>query len=112
MVHTLRLTKTAIKSNEYKKITYEVIMGDDFIYVKGKAVITVEGNFNLKTATVNIEAAAINMAADGAIKIKGSSVNIESTGSMDLKAVRWWQIYRRGSFGSQRIHSRTCWICC
>lgn len=74
------------KVERVQKDNYEVIMGDDFLYVKGKAVITVEGNFNLKTATVNIEAAAINMAADGAIKIKGSSVNIESTGSMDLKA--------------------------
>ena len=78
--------KDGNKVERVQKDNYEVIMGDDFIYVKGKAVITVEGNFNLKTATVNIEAAAINMAADGAIKIKGSSVNIESTGSMDLKA--------------------------
>ena len=78
--------KDGNKVERVQKDNYEVIMGDDFIYVKGKAVITVEGNFNLKTATVNIEAAAINMAADGAIKIKGSSVNIESTGSIDLKA--------------------------
>lgn len=80
------IDKDGNKVERVQKDNYEVIMGDDFIYVKGKAVITVEGNFNLKTATVNIEAAAINMAADGAIKIKGSSVNIESTGSMDLKA--------------------------
>lgn len=78
--------KDGNKVERVQKDNYEVIMGDDFIYVKGKAVITVEGNFNLKTATVNIEAAAINMAADGAIRIKGKSVNIESTGSMDLKA--------------------------
>lgn len=78
--------KDGNKVERVQKDNYEVIMGDDFLYVKGKAVITVEGNFNLKTATVNIEAAAINMAADGAIKIKGSSVNIESTGSMDFKA--------------------------
>ena len=69
-----------------QKDNYAVIMGDDFIYISGKAAITVDGNFNLKTSTINIEAAAINMASDGDIKIKGKAVKIEATGSMDLKA--------------------------
>jgi hypothetical protein len=78
--------KDGSKIERVQKDNYCVIMGDDFIYVKGKASITVEGNFNLKTSKINIEASEINMAADGAVKIKGSSVKIESTGGMDLKA--------------------------
>lgn len=78
--------KDGTKLERVQKDNYTVIMGDDFIYVKGKAVITVDGNFNLKTSTINIEASEINMASDGAVKIKGSSVKIESTGGMDLKA--------------------------
>lgn len=78
--------KNGSRIERVQKDSYSVIMGDDFLYVKGKATITVDGNFNLKTATINIEASEINMAADGAVKIKGSSVKIESTGGMDLKA--------------------------
>jgi len=78
--------KDGSKIQRVQKDNYSVIMGDDFIYIKGKAAITVDGNFNLKTKTINIEASEINMAADGAVKIKGSSVKIESTGGMDLKA--------------------------
>lgn len=74
------------KVERVQKDNYEVIMGDDFIYVRGKAVITVDGDFNLKTSIINIEAAAINMASSGDIKIKGKSVKIESTSGMDLKA--------------------------
>lgn len=74
------------KVERVQKDNYEVIMGDDFIYIKGKAVITVDGDFNLKTSTINIEAAAINMASSGDIKIKGKAVKIESTSGMDLKA--------------------------
>lgn len=80
--------KSGSKIQRVQKDNYSVTMGDDFIYIKGKAVITVDGNFNLKTSTINIEASEINMASDGAVKIKGSSVKIESTGSMDLKAGR------------------------
>jgi len=69
-----------------QKDNYTVIMGSDYIYIKGKAVITVDGDFNMKTSTINIEAKAINMAADGDVRIKGRSVKIESTSGMDLKA--------------------------
>jgi hypothetical protein len=69
-----------------QKDNYTVIMGSDYIYIKGKASITVDGDFNMKTSTINIEAKAINMAADGDVRIKGRSVKIESTGGMDLKA--------------------------
>jgi hypothetical protein len=82
----IEFDKDGTKLERVQKDNYCVIMGDDFIYIKGKAAITVDGNFNLKTSTINIEAAAINMAADGAIRIKGSSVNIEATGAMNLKA--------------------------
>lgn len=84
----IEFDKDGTKIQRVQKDNYTVVMGDDFIYVKGKAVITVDGNFNLKTSTINIEASEINMAADGAVKIKGSSVKIESTGAMDLKAGR------------------------
>lgn len=84
----IEFDKDGTKIERVQKDNYSVIMGDDFIYVKGKATITVDGNFNLKTSTINIEASEINMASDGAVKIKGSSVKIESTGSMDLKAGR------------------------
>lgn len=79
------IDSTGNKVERVQKDNYEVIMGDDFIYVKGKAVITVDGDFNLKTSTINIEAAAINMASSGDIKIKGKDVKIESTGSLDMK---------------------------
>jgi len=82
----IEFDKDGTKLERVQKDNYTVIMGDDFIYVKGKAVITVDGNFNLRTSTINIEAAAINMASDGPIKIKGSAVNIEATGAMNLKA--------------------------
>lgn len=82
----MEFDKNGTKIERVQKDNYSVIMGDDFIYVKGKAVITVDGDFNLKTSKINIEASAINMAASGAIKIKGSAVNIESTGDMNLKA--------------------------
>lgn len=82
----IEFDKDGTKLERVQKDNYCVIMGDDFIYIKGKAAITVDGNFNLRTSTINIEAAAINMAADGAIRIKGSSVNIEATGAMNLKA--------------------------
>ena len=82
----MEFDKDGSKIQRVQKDNYDVIMGDDFIYVKGKATITVDGNFNLKTSTINIEASEINMAADGAVKIKGSTVKIESTGGMDLKA--------------------------
>jgi len=82
----IEFDKDGSKLERVQKDNYTVIMGDDFIYVKGKAVITVDGNFNLKTSTINIEASEINMSSDGAVKIKGSSVKIESTGGMDLKA--------------------------
>lgn len=82
----MEFDKSGSKIERVQKDNYSVIMGDDFIYIKGKAVITVDGNFNLKTSTINIEASEINMASDGAVKIKGSSVKIESTGGMDLKA--------------------------
>lgn len=82
----IEFDKSGSKIERVQKDNYCVIMGDDFIYIKGKAAITVDGNFNLKTKTINIEASEINMAADGAVKIKGSSVKIESTGGMDLKA--------------------------
>lgn len=84
----MEFDKDGSKIERVQKDNYCVIMGDDFIYVKGKASITVEGNFNLKTSKINIEASEINMAADGAVKIKGSSVKIESTGTMDLKAAK------------------------
>jgi len=82
----IEFDKDGSKLERVQKDNYTVIMGDDFIYVKGKAVITVDGNFNLKTSTINIEASEINMSSDGAVKIKGSSVKIESTGGMDFKA--------------------------
>jgi hypothetical protein len=82
----IEFDKDGTKLERVQKDNYCVIMGDDFIYIKGKAVITVDGNFNLRTSTINIEAAAINMAADGAIRIKGKTVNIESSGAMNLKA--------------------------
>jgi hypothetical protein len=82
----IEFDKDGTRIQRVQKDNYAVIMGDDFIYIKGKASITVDGNFNLKTSTINIEASEINMAADGAVKIKGSSVKIESTGGMDLKA--------------------------
>ena len=82
----IEFDKDGTKLERVQKDNYCVIMGDDFIYVKGKASITVDGNFNLRTSTINIEAAAINMASDGPIRIKGSSVNIEATGAMNLKA--------------------------
>lgn len=69
-----------------QKDNYTVVMGNDYIYIKGKAAITVDGDFNMKTSTINIEAKAINMAADGDVRIKGRSVKIESTSGMDLKA--------------------------
>lgn len=78
--------KSGSKVQRVQKDSYSVIMGDDFIYIKGKAAITVDGDFNLRTSKINIQASEINMAADGAVKIKGSSVKIESTGGMDLKA--------------------------
>lgn len=82
----IEIDKDGNRVDRVQKDNYAVIMGDDFIYIKGKAAITVDGNFNLRTSTINIEASAINMAADGDIKIKGKSVKIEATGSMDLKA--------------------------
>lgn len=82
----IEFDKDGTRIERVQKDNYAVIMGDDFIYIKGKASITVDGNFNLKTSTINIEASEINMAADGAVRIKGSSVKIESTGGMDLKA--------------------------
>jgi hypothetical protein len=78
--------KDGSRLERVQKDNYTVIMGDDFIYVKGKATITVDGNFNLKTSTINIEAKAINIAADDDIKIKGKNVSIESTSNMNLKA--------------------------
>jgi Gp5 N-terminal OB domain len=80
------IDKDGSKVEKVVKDNYTLIMGDDFIYVKGKAAITVDGNFNLKTSTINIEAAAINMAASGDIKIKGKNVNIEATSAMNFKA--------------------------
>jgi len=82
----MEFDKDGTKLERVQKDNYCVIMGDDFIYIKGKAAITVDGNFNLRTSTINIEAAAINMAADGAVRIKGSTVNIEATGAMNFKA--------------------------
>jgi hypothetical protein len=82
----IEFDKDGTKLERVQKDNYTVIMGDDFIYVKGKAVITVDGNFNLKTSTINIEASEINMASDGDVKIKGRNVKIESTSGMDLKA--------------------------
>jgi hypothetical protein len=82
----IEIDKNGNRVDRVQKDNYCVIMGDNFIYVKGKAAITVDGNFNLRTSTINIEAAAINMAADGAVRIKGSSVNIEATGAMNFKA--------------------------
>ena len=82
----IEFDKDGTKLERVQKDNYCVVMGDDFIYIKGKAAITVDGNFNLRTSTINIEAAAINMASDGPIRIKGSSVNIEATGAMNLKA--------------------------
>ena len=82
----IEFDKDGTKLERVQKDNYTVIMGDNFIYIKGKAAITIDGNFNLKTSTINIEAAAINMASDGPIKIKGSTVNIEATGAMNLKA--------------------------
>lgn len=69
------------------KDNYTVIMGSDYVFIGGTCSVTVDGNCNLKVGgKLNIEASAINMAASGAVKIKGSDVKIESTGSMDLKA--------------------------
>lgn len=82
----IEIDKSGNRVERVQKDNYSVTMGDDFIYVRGKAVITVDGNFDLKTSTINIEAKAINMAASGDVKIKGKNVKIESTGSMDLKA--------------------------
>lgn len=82
----MEIDKSGNRVDRVQKDNYAVIMGDDFIYIKGKAAITVDGNFNLRTSTINIEAAAINMAADGDIKIKGRAVKIEATSGMDLKA--------------------------
>lgn len=82
----IEIDKSGSRVDRVQKDNYAVIMGDDFIYIKGKAAITVDGNFNLRTSTINIEAAAINMAADGDIKIKGKAVKIEATAGMDLKA--------------------------
>lgn len=70
------------------KDNYTVIMGSDYVYIGGSCSVTVDGNCNLKVGgKLNIEAGSINMAAAGAVKIKGSDVKIESTSSMDLKAV-------------------------
>ena len=82
----IEFDKDGTKLERVQKDNYCVVMGDDFIYIKGKAAITVDGNFNLRTSTINIEAAAINMASDGPIRIKGSAVNIEATGAMNFKA--------------------------
>lgn len=82
----IEFDKDGSRIDRVQKDNYCVIMGDDFIYIKGKAAITVDGNFNLRTGIINLEAAAINMAATGDIKIKGKAVKIESTGGMDLKA--------------------------
>lgn len=82
----IEFDKDGSKIQRVQKDNYSVIMGDDFIYVKGKATITVDGDFNLKTSTINIEAKAINMAADDDIKIKAKNVSIESTSDMNLKA--------------------------
>ena len=69
-----------------QKDHYTVIMGSDYVYIKGKATVTVDGDFNLKTNKINIEASEINMGASGNINIKGKDVKIEATGGMDLKA--------------------------
>jgi hypothetical protein len=82
----IEFDKNGSRVDRVQKDNYTVVMGDDYIYISGKAAITVDGNFNLRTSTINIQASEINMASDGAVKIKGSSVKIESTGSMDLKA--------------------------
>ena len=82
----IEFDKDGSRIEKVQKDNYCIIMGDESIYIKGRAAITVDGNFNLKTATINIEASEINMSSDGAVKIKGSSVKIESTGSMDLKS--------------------------
>lgn len=82
----IEFDKDGTKLERVQKDNYCVIMGDDFIYIKGKAAITVDGNFNLRTSVINIEAAEINMAADGAIRMKGKTVNIESTGAMNFKS--------------------------
>lgn len=69
------------------KDNYTVIMGSDYLYVQGKCSITVDGDCNLKVAgKINVEAAEINMAASGDVKIKGKSVKIEADTSMDLKS--------------------------
>lgn len=82
----IEFDKNGSKVERVQKDNYTIIMGDDHIYVKGRAAITVDGNFNLKTSTINIEAKEINMAADGAVRIKGKTVNIESTGAMNFKS--------------------------
>jgi hypothetical protein len=95
----IEFDKDGTKLERVQKDNYCVIMGDDFIYVKGKASITVDGNFNLRTSTINIEAAAINMAADGAIRIKGKTVNIESTDAMNIKSGAAANFTSSGSLG-------------
>jgi hypothetical protein len=82
----IEFDKNGSRVERVQKDNYTIIMGDDHIYVKGRAAITVDGNFNLKTSTINIEAKEINMAADGAVRIKGKTVNIESTGAMNFKS--------------------------
>lgn len=82
----IEFDKDGSKLERVQKDNYCIIMGDDSIYIKGRAAITVDGNFNLKTSTINIEASAINMAADGDIKIKGKNVSIEATSAMNMKA--------------------------
>jgi len=82
----IEIDKDGNRVERVQKDQYTVVMGSDYIYIKGKAAITVDGNFNLKTSTINIEASAINMAASGDVKIKGKNVKIEASSSMDLKA--------------------------
>lgn len=82
----IEFDKDGSRIERVQKDNYTIVMGDDFIYVKGKATITVDGNFNLKTSTINIEAKAINIAADDDIKIKAKNISIESTSNMNFKA--------------------------
>lgn len=82
----IEIDKNGNRVDKITKDSYTVILGNGYISISGKAAITVDGDFNLKTSKINIEATEINMASSGSVKIKGSDVKIESTGGMDLKS--------------------------
>lgn len=97
------------QGNRVEKIvkdSYTIIAGNDNIVINGKCNITVIGDCNLKTsAKLNIEAAEINMAAKGDVKIKaGKKLKMESGSTMDIKASGTAKI---GSGGKMNIKGKS-----